>query len=123
MFSLAAGELGVSKNTAFTIARLPLNYYGTGPSLTFPLFADAIWKIIADVVLRGIQNKAVISMSFGFSNPPGYNLGPGRAPPAGHILEEFYLALQEALNQGIVFVCSAGNSGKPYVMNGPVSSF
>lgn len=122
MLSRAVGPIiAVSRKAAVTIVKLAEAILGWGDHLLkqpVPLFrtftlTNSFAEVINDVITRGIQHKAVISLSIGVLN------GLDHIPvPTDNDIYAYYHAIQTAIDNGIVVVCSTGNFG-----NLSVSSF
>jgi hypothetical protein len=114
IISKAVGKsYGVSKNAAVTVVRVPRPVLtqedidsGVDKGFRYTTSVDALRLVLQDVINKNLQYRAVINLSWGFTNDLG------RIPLPGEYTYEIYQVLQALIAENVVVVTSSGNSGK-----------
>jgi len=116
-------DWGVSKQASIIVVRLP-------PSITPPntvrmsTVADALTDILQDVIVRGLQERAIINLAIDTTislagNPAQHAAsvlqapGGGAVDPTIAVFRTIYSTMARLMQLGVVITTSSGNLGWP----------
>jgi hypothetical protein len=111
-FSYGAPQ-GISRRAKATIVRIPRRKDDSGGPFYDHVVVDGFLKILDKVVEKGLQKKAVISMSFTFFTGDDYPV----PPPKGSIFESLFDVFKQLIDNDVVILVSPGNSGLAVLPN------